>query len=151
MRILITGSNGFVGRKLVAFCLEKGLTFIATSKGKNRNPDCPDYQYLSLDVSNKLEINQIFEALYPTLILHTAKISDSAVCKLDPESCEQVNIDGTILLFKACEQYQANFRVIHFDEKDTEKISYKILDTSNYQNWSIDDLKPETELDFLFQ
>jgi nucleoside-diphosphate-sugar epimerase len=42
MRILITGSNGLLGQKIVKICLKRGTDFLATSNGKNRNQDCPE-------------------------------------------------------------------------------------------------------------
>ena len=56
MRLLITGSNGLLGQKIVKQCLAKGIDFIATSKGENRNPDCPNNRFLSIDISNILII-----------------------------------------------------------------------------------------------
>ena len=55
MRILITGSNGLLGQKIVKRCVERNLNFIATSKGDNRNPDCPANNYLSLDITNRIK------------------------------------------------------------------------------------------------
>ena len=45
MMILITGSNGLLGQKLVKQLSKKNISFIATSKGKNRNSDCKDAFY----------------------------------------------------------------------------------------------------------
>jgi dTDP-4-dehydrorhamnose reductase len=158
MRILITGSNGLLGQKIVKICLERGLNFIATSKGENRNPDCPNINYLSLDISNKLEINNIFQFYYPTDVIHTAAITNVDYCEDHVEECKLINVDSTQMLFSACVQYKAHFQLLSTDFVfDGEKGNYSeedkvnplsvyakskvdgenILLNSDYLNWSI--------------
>lgn len=159
MRIIITGSNGILGQKLVEYCIAKSLTFIATSKGLNRNPNCPDYLYLSMDICNKLEINKVFDTLYPTHILHAAAISDSDFCEKHPDLCQQVNVEGTALLFHACRQFEAHFKMISLDLEENVASIYskskvsaqQVLETSDYKNWSIENLKQNSDIDLLFK
>jgi dTDP-4-dehydrorhamnose reductase len=158
MRIIITGSNGILGQKLVEYCIAKSLTFIATSKGLNRNPNCPDYLYLSMDVCNKLEINQVFDTLYPTHILHAAAISDESLCEQNPTLCHQVNVEGTALLFHACQQFEAHFKMISLDlteNLDSEYFKSKVsaqqvLETSDYKNWSVVHFNENATIESLF-
>lgn len=158
MRILITGSNGLLGQKIVKLCLERGLTFIATSKGENRNPDCPNSMYMSLDISNKLEINKVFESYYPTHIIHTAAITNVDYCEDHQEECQIVNVDSVGYLFSASKQFEAHFQLLSTDfvfdgtqgyYKETDAVNplsvyskskadaEKILLADTYQNWSI--------------
>lgn len=158
MRIIITGSNGVLGQKLVAYCLANRLTFVATSKGLNRNPNCPDYLYLSMDICNKLEINQVFDTLYPTHILHAAAISDIDFCENHPDLCHQVNVEGTALLFRACQQFEAHFKMISWDltkNLDLEYFKSKMLaqtnfESSDYKNWSISKFTLDSKIESLF-
>jgi dTDP-4-dehydrorhamnose reductase len=132
MRILITGSNGLLGQKIVKLCLERGLNFIATSKGDNRNPDCPSFNYLSLDISNVLEINKVFQFYYPTHVIHTAAITNVDYCEDHIEECQNVNVEATELLLKACIQYKAHFQLLSTDFVfDGEKGNYKEEDQVN--------------------
>lgn len=145
MRIVITGSNGNLGQKLVDFCIKKGYTFIATSKGENRNPNCPDYLYLSMDICNKLEINRVFDTLYPTLIIHTAALTNVDFCESNPLLCQQVNVDSTALLFHAAQQFEAHFKFISpildgipqnvYESSKLEGIQK--LKSSEYKHWSV--------------
>lgn len=132
MRILITGSNGLLGQKTVKLCLERGLNFIATSKGENRNPDCPYKNYLSLDISNQLEINKVFQFYYPTHVIHTAAITNVDYCEEHIEECEIVNVEATKLLSKVCIQYKSHFQLLSTDFVfDGEKGNYKEEDLVN--------------------
>ena len=158
MRILITGSNGLLGQKLVKLCLERGLNFIATSKGENRNPDCPTINYLSLDISIFSEINNVFQFYYPTHVIHTAAITNVDYCEEHNDECQIMNVDATKLLLRASIQYDAHFQLLSTDFVfDGEKGNYKeedivnplsvyakskvdaenVLQTSMTDNWSI--------------
>lgn len=160
MRILITGSNSKLGQKLVEFCLQNKLTFIATSKGPNRNPALTDYLNLPMDICNKMEINQVFNSLYPTLILHAASISNSEKWIADPTLCTEVNELGTELLFNACQQFHANFKVLlpDFEADFTENVDFRKskdavkakLESSDYKSWSIVNLGTEDDLNLIF-
>jgi dTDP-4-dehydrorhamnose reductase len=132
MRIVITGSNGLLGQKIVRLCLDRGLNFIATSKGENRNPDCPEHLYFPLDITNKLEINALFESLYPTHILHTAALTNVDYCETHPDECEEVNVQATKLLFAAAVQFEAHFQFLSTDFVfDGEKGNYAETDAVN--------------------
>lgn len=158
MRILITGSNGLLGQKLVKLCLERKLDFIATSKGDNRNPDCPQHAYMPMDISNKLEINKVFESFYPTHVVHTAAITNVDYCEDHQEECEEVNVTSVQYLFSACKQFEAHFQLLSTDfvfdgtrgyYKETDEVNplsvyarskadaEKILVGDAYENWSI--------------
>lgn len=158
MRILITGSNGLLGQKLVQLCTERKLDYLATSKGANRNPDCPSDRYFSMDITNKLEINQVFGSFYPTHVIHTAAITNVDYCELHPEECAQNNVFATQLLFEESKKFEAHFQLLstdfvfdglqgHYKESDPvgplsvyaqSKVDAEaILHASSYTNWSI--------------
>jgi dTDP-4-dehydrorhamnose reductase len=61
-KILITGSNGLLGQKLVhALTKRKDVHIIATSLGVNRMIEKEGYTYESLDITNKAEVETVFE------------------------------------------------------------------------------------------
>lgn len=158
MKILITGSNGLLGQKLVALCLHYGYSFLATSKGENRNPDCPNHLFHSLDITNKLEIHPVFEAFYPTHVIHTAAITNVDYCELHPDECHEVNVLATHYLLDVCQRFHAHFQLLSTDfvfdgskgmygETDTvnplstyarSKVEAEnLLIDSDFKNWSI--------------
>lgn len=158
MRLLITGSNGLLGQKIVKQCIKNNIEFIATSKGVNRNSDCPSERYIPMDICNKLEINAVFQSFYPTHIIHTAAITNVDYCELNPEECQLVNVDATSYLFNASKQYKAHFELLSTDfvfdgkrgmYKETDEVNplsvyaqskvnaEKLLLNDAYKNWSI--------------
>jgi dTDP-4-dehydrorhamnose reductase len=132
MRMLITGSNGLLGQKIVAHCIKNGHEFLATSMGDNRNPHCPKQKYMSMDISNKLVVNQIFQAFYPTHVIHTAALTNVDYCEEHPDECHQINVLGTEILFASAIQYEAHFQFLSTDFVfDGEKGNYIETDQVN--------------------
>jgi dTDP-4-dehydrorhamnose reductase len=132
MKILITGSNGLLGQKIVKLCLEYGIQFLATSKGENRNTDCPASNYFNLDITNKLEINGVFNAFYPTNVIHTAAITNVDQCEQDQDLCIDVNINASKYLFDASQRFFAQFIFLSTDFVfDGEKGNYIETDEAN--------------------
>ncbi len=132
MRILITGSNGLLGQKIVRQALKKGITFLATSKGENRNSDCPTENYQSLDICKEDDIAKVFSNFQPTHVIHTAAITNVDACELNPEECELVNVTATRYLFEAAQNINAHFQLLSTDFIfDGEKGNYKETDEPN--------------------
>lgn len=158
MRILITGSNGLLGQKIVVQCLRRKIEFIATSKGINRNRACPSSVYRELDISNIQEISALFEDFRPTHIIHTAAITNVDYCELNPAECELINIVSVNYLFQEAKKINAHIQLLSTDfvfngekgnyiETDaTDPLSVyalskvkaeEILKNDQYKNWSI--------------
>jgi dTDP-4-dehydrorhamnose reductase len=115
MKILITGSNGLLGQKIAALLLKKNIQFLASSKGENRNPDCPKEYYHSLDICNELEIESLFSEFKPTHVIHTAAITNVDYCELNPAECNEVNYLASMKLFHASKKLNAHFQLLSTD------------------------------------
>ncbi len=158
MRILITGSNGLLGQKIVKICLKRGTEFLATSNGNNRNQDCPDELYREMDITNQTLISEVFSVFKPTHIIHTAALTNVDYCELNPEECQEVNVLATQKLWDEAQKINAHFQLLSTDfifdgltgnYKETDKPSAvsvygqskvdaeKILINSENKNWSI--------------
>ena len=65
-KILITGSNGLLGQKLVLELLEiPEIEVIATSLGENRMPHTTGYVYEILDITKKEEVENAVKKHLP--------------------------------------------------------------------------------------
>lgn len=113
--ILITGSNGLLGQKLVKHLSKKNIPFIATSKGENRNSDCKDAFYSSMDICSVEDIKSVFDRFIPTHIIHTAAMTNVDECEEFPLECEKLNVDATQLLFNAVQKIGAHFQLLSTD------------------------------------
>ena len=69
-KLLITGSNGLLGQKLVYACLKRGnIQLTATARGENRLITQTGYDYFPMDIGNKSEIDAIFERVKPDAVI----------------------------------------------------------------------------------
>jgi dTDP-4-dehydrorhamnose reductase len=158
MRILITGSNGLLGQKIVALCLKNGVDFLATSLGENRNEDCPLTNYRPLDITREKEVYSLFEAYKPTHVIHTAAITNVDYCEQNEAECNIVNTKAVEYLFNAAKAVDAHFQLLSTDfvfdgekgnyteEDDVNPLSVygkskvhaeNILIEAEYRDWSI--------------
>lgn len=129
MKLLITGSNGLLGQKIVKRCRKHGIPFLATSKGVNRNPDCPEEAYLDLDITDKTAVEAMVSDYHPTAIIHTAALTNVDYCEQHPEECRLVNVEATRYLWEAAKMQQCHFELVSTDFVfDGEKGNYSEAD-----------------------
>lgn len=92
-KILITGSNGLLGQKLVYKLKDKAnITCIATARGENRLVNTTGYEYTSLDITNNEEVATVFTNYMPDVIINTAAMTNVDACETDKENCWLMNV-----------------------------------------------------------
>ena len=107
MKILLTGSNGLLGQKLVKLILDNGEDeLVATARGENRLPIASEC-FRSLDVTNETEVFDVMRAEKPDVVIHTAAMTNVDQCEIEQEACWQLNVDAVAHLIKACEHVGA--------------------------------------------
>ncbi len=109
MRVLITGSNGLLGQKLVKLLGEMGVDFLATAIGENRIKSIPNIQYKSLDITNLTEVEKVFEEYQPSHLIHTAAMTNVDQCEDEVEECHQLNVTAVEYLSHICEKFHIFF------------------------------------------
>lgn len=110
-KILITGSNGLLGQKLVGLILEKGeYQLIATARGENRIASLfPTMKFRSLDIADKDEVQKAVGEEKPDYVIHTAAMTNVDQCESEREACWTLNVDAVRYLVEACEQHYSHF------------------------------------------
>jgi dTDP-4-dehydrorhamnose reductase len=132
MRILITGSNGLLGQKIVCQLLNAKEVFLATSLGVNRNDACPSDHYCVMDITNQADIERVLKDFQPSHVIHTAAMTNVDACELDPPSCESINVDAVRHLAHACQKNGVHFQMLSTDFVfDGEKGNYSEEDKPN--------------------
>lgn len=158
MKLLITGSNGLLGQKLVSYCQKNNVDFLATSAGVNRNPELEDQNYLTLDITDATAVVKIIQMVLPTHIMNTAAITNVDACEVNEDLCHEVNVKAVQILFDLSKAHNIHFQQLstdfvfdgetgNYSETDevnplsiyaqSKVLSEKILLNSEYQNWSI--------------
>lgn len=110
MRILITGSNGLLGQKLVA-ALRKdpAVVLTATSRGPDRSPDRLGDRYLPMDITVAAEVDAVFDRVRPEVVIHTAAMTNVDACEQDPAACRLQNVTATGHLVQAAQRHGTHF------------------------------------------
>lgn len=133
MKILITGSNGLLGQKLVKLLANKeGIKILATSTGENRIKAITGFDYISLDITNKLQVEQVFNQFKPTVVINTAAMTNVDACEDKKEECWNLNVNAVKYLIEASEKHQTH--LIHLSTDfifDGENGPYKEEDKPN--------------------
>ncbi|MBS1650697.1 MAG: SDR family oxidoreductase [Bacteroidetes bacterium] len=108
MKILITGSNGLLGQKLVyKLANKKGVQCIATALGENRLVNLNGYSYQTLDITNKIDVENIFKQYLPDVVINTAAMTNVDLCESKREQSWQLNVSAVENQVKALEQLQS--------------------------------------------
>lgn len=112
MKILITGSNGLLGQKLVYKLRDhQAVEIIATSKGENRLFQKSGYAYFPLDISDRDAVINLISEIKPDCIINTAAMTNVDACENDKEGCKKLNIDAVAYLAEAA--LPINAHLIH--------------------------------------
>ena len=106
MKVLITGSNGLLGQKIVKLILEKGQDeLIATARGGNRLPyPESNYRFDQMDITDQSQVDKVIDKYSPDVVIHTAAMTNVDQCETDREDCWKQNVDAVEYLITACER-----------------------------------------------
>jgi len=101
MKILVTGGAGFIGSRLVDKLIKKGhkvivIDNLSTGKRENLNPEA---KFHNLDICQLEKIKLLFRNL--DYVFHFAAIPRVPLSIEDPLKTSEVNIMGTLNVFKA--------------------------------------------------
>lgn len=142
--ILITGSNGLLGQKLIYNLLDRnrkgaGWNIVATSKGENRLREKAGYTYVSLDITNRDEVFAVVNKYLPDVLINTAAMTNVDACESDRAGAKALNVDAVKYLIEACDDAAdrdpiINTHFIHLSTDfvfDGEKGPYKEEDKPN--------------------
>ncbi|GAB4145172.1 MAG: dTDP-4-dehydrorhamnose reductase [Bacteroidia bacterium] len=109
--ILITGSNGLLGQKLVQNLIQRNKReeewkIIATSKGENRLRLKEGYVYQPLDITSEREVSEIISKYKPDVIINTAAMTNVDACETDRAGAKALNVDAVRYLVDALKKQQ---------------------------------------------
>ncbi|MDX2172436.1 MAG: NAD(P)-dependent oxidoreductase [Bacteroidota bacterium] len=105
MKILITGSNGLLGQKLVYKLRNNSeISCIATARGENRLVKQDGYTYETLDITNLQNVSEVFTKHLPDVVINTAAMTNVDACETDKEGCWAMNVTAVDHQVKVLEE-----------------------------------------------
>jgi len=102
MRILVTGANGLVGKKLVKQLVASRTHEVYATSLKKMQLD--GAQTFTSNLQNA-DINNLVEQLKVETIVHCAALSSPDACEVDRFMCKKMNIEVTSRIASACRDY----------------------------------------------
>lgn len=110
--ILITGSNGLLGQKLVKkLASNSEVNLIATARGENRIQKTSGFTYQSMDICNPEEVDEVLTKHKPNVVIHTAAMTNVDQCEDEQELCWELNVTAVGNLIKSCTRINA--KLVH--------------------------------------
>ena len=94
--LFITGSESFIGKKLIGFCKKNKIKYFGIDVNAKKNLNSK-----KIDIRDK---NLHKYIPYDSTIIHLAAISNNKDCNLEPYLCMNVNVNGTLNLIKAAKK-----------------------------------------------
>lgn len=93
-KVLITGSNGLLGQSLLNLLLQfqEDYEVFGLARGENRSGRS-DFTYVSIDLTDKLNVNNVLERIAPAVIINTAAMTNVDQCEIEKEACTILNVD----------------------------------------------------------
>ncbi|RMG56041.1 MAG: SDR family oxidoreductase [Bacteroidetes bacterium] len=105
-RILLTGSNGLLGQKIVNLLRDRQHTQLwASARGTNRHPIRGGYTYVEADLTDYSRWKDIFADFKPTTLIHTAAMTQVDQCETDHSLCDAINVTAVEQLTSLCARY----------------------------------------------
>ncbi len=115
MKIFVTGGAGFIGSNFVYYMLNKHpdydvvcldcLTYAGNLETLEDAMKNPRFKFVKIDITDRENINALFEAEKPDVVVNFAAESHVDRSILDPEVFLKTNILGTQVLMDACRKY----------------------------------------------
>ncbi len=133
MRILVTGANGLVGKKVTRkLASNKHLEVFATSLKKTYIEGATTFTSNLLNAN----INQMVDDIHPEVIVHCAALSSPDACEVDRFACHRMNVELTKRIVSACVDYHVHLIFLSTDFVfDGAKGSYQEDDEPNPVNY----------------
>lgn len=111
-KVIITGSNGLLGQKLVELLLtEKNFEIHAFSRGKDQIKNNIGYTYYNVDITQKERVNELIQVIKPDYLINTAAMTNVDACELHQEECDVINVDAVRTLVDSCKE--SDIHLIH--------------------------------------
>jgi len=116
MKILISGSNGLLGQKLLhKLRQDSSVELFATSKGENRVSEQNGYTYFELDITDQKQVAELIANKKPDVVINTAAMTNVDLCEDEKQACDALNVEAVRYLADACEKIDTHLIQISTD------------------------------------
>lgn len=111
MKILITGSEGNIGKRLVSHLKDKNYEVYGVDHKQDHKSG-----YSVADINNPLDLIKVFNYFKPDVVYHLAAMVSRVTCEASPSMAIETNVAGTNNIVQLCKEY--NCRLINFSTSE---------------------------------
>jgi dTDP-4-dehydrorhamnose reductase len=108
MKILITGSNGFLGTYLTEIGANRAVEMVCSARQRADLP-YPVFEYL--DITDPVRLKYLLDLHQPDVLINTAAMSKPDACQKNKTACYAVNFTAVKTLADVC--FQKGVHLIH--------------------------------------
>lgn len=135
MKLLVTGSNGLLGQKIVYKLIgDSSVVLHAAARGTNRLLEQKGYFFHSLDITDAAAIEKLVAELLPDCIIHTAAMTNVDACEFEKETALAANALSVAYFANAIKEHSPQTHFVHLSTDfifDGENGPYREDDTPN--------------------
>jgi len=102
LKILVTGSSGFIGNNLSKTLFNRGYDVTGFDLASSRKYDYPT---IKGDLRNYEELDEVVRG--KDVVYHLGAMANLNICRSEPLETVQVNVIGTTNIVKACQKHNA--------------------------------------------
>lgn len=110
MNILITGSEGNIGRRLSDY-LQKNYNVFCVDIKQDYKPF-----YKTVDINNPTDLLDVFDTFKPNVVFHLAAMVSRVTCEISPSTTISTNVGGTNNIIQLCKKYDT--KLINFSTSE---------------------------------
>ncbi len=128
-KLLITGASGFLGYHLLRLAYGQYEVY---GLYLSKDFDFVNAVHTRCDITNYIELGNLFDDIEPDAVIHTAAMSDADFCQNNRDISFSVNVEATKNLAGICSDFNIPFAFISTDLVfDGKKGTYKEDDARN--------------------
>lgn len=113
MRIVVTGANGLLGRRVIRGLVSSGQSVVGLSRGPRRVEG--DFEYVSSDLTQLDSLQKLLIDLRPDSIIHTAALTDVDKCEHEVDGAFVVNVAASHTIAAAARNSGAHLVYVSTD------------------------------------
>lgn len=135
-KILITGSNGLIGQKLVEILSkDDNIQIIASSKSSNKIKHINNFEFVKLDICDSFELKKLLFKYKPNFVINCAAIAQPDACEKNKTDCWKVNVEAVKSIVEYCNEIDAHLIQLSSDF---------IFDGENQKRIETDEANPKS-------
>ncbi|MBI3317233.1 MAG: SDR family oxidoreductase [Candidatus Omnitrophica bacterium] len=112
-KVLLTGSRGLIGQKILArMSGEEDFNIFTTSRSQDFKNKNPKISYKALDITERASFQKLIKKIQPDFLIHTAAMAQVDECERQKELCWKTNVEAVKTVVESADPQRTH--LIHF-------------------------------------